>query len=44
MLRLITIALVVLLNTSEQLDAKLLLVEVAGDSKADKIEGPGITT
>jgi len=40
MLRFITIALVVLFNTSEHLDAKLLLVEVADDSQANKIEGP----
>ena len=38
MLRLITIALVVMLNSPEQLNSKYLLVEVADDSQVKNIE------
>jgi len=41
MLRLITIALVVMLNSPEQLNSKYLLVEVADDSQVKNIETPG---
>ena len=41
MLRLITIALVVMFNSPEQLNSKYLLVEVADDSQIKNIETPG---
>ena len=41
MLRLITIALVVMFNSPEQLNSKYLLVEVADDSQVKNIETPG---
>ena len=41
MLRLITIALVVIFNSPEQLNSKYLLVEVADDSQIKNIETPG---
>ena len=41
MLRLITIAFVVMLNSPEQLNSRYLLVEVADDSQVQNIETPG---
>ena len=41
MLRLITIAFVVMFNSPEQLNSKYLLVEVANDSQVKNVETPG---